>query len=38
MALFKVRAGQVPVFGACDVDADFMVTGAIGIFAFVNAM
>ena len=32
MALFKVRAGRVPVFCAWDVDADFMVTGAVGIF------
>jgi hypothetical protein len=33
MALFKVRAGRVPVFCAWDVDADFMVTGGVvGIF------
>jgi hypothetical protein len=38
MALLKVKAGRVPVFGACDVDADFMVTGAVGIFCFVNAI
>jgi hypothetical protein len=35
MALLKVRAGRVPVFGGWDVDADFMVTGgAVGIFGF----
>jgi hypothetical protein len=38
MALLKVRAGRVPVFGAWDIDADFMVTGVVGIFGLFVAL